>query len=177
MERARHIRLRAAAAALLPAVALAGCGGSGSGARPGGSGQGAGSRSTPSNTVLSGAPRTLGVAPAHPAPSSELTFTFTAPATTGVRGSHVISYSLSLTGPVRPGCVGAHEAGGSSVQRGARGQITLGPAELHAPWCAGRYSARILELRSAHCTGTALCPQYVSVVALVARTTFTIRQV
>jgi hypothetical protein len=92
-----------------------------------------------------------------------------------VHGKHEISYSLSLVGPDRTGCVGAHETGSPPVARGGQGQIVLGPSELQGPWCAGRYSARLLELSSAHCTGSAPCPQYVRVVGLVGRTTFTVR--
>jgi hypothetical protein len=94
----------------------------------------------------------------------------------GVHGRHVISYSLSLVGPQQAGCVSAHEAGAPRVAAGTGARIVIGPGELHAPWCAGRYVARLLELTSAHCTGTAPCPQYVRVVGLVGRRTFTVRR-
>lgn len=176
----------AGAAVLLAAGALAGCGGSGSGSGgSGGSGSGSGGSSSRSRTatgttgtVTTPAPHSgsLTLTPADPTTTSEITFAFTARAATGVHGSHEISYSLSLMGPYRTGCVGAHETGSPSVARGAQGRITLGPAELNAPWCAGRYSARLLELSSAHCTGSAPCPQYVRVVGLIGSATFTVRR-
>jgi hypothetical protein len=174
----------AGAAVLLAAGALAGCGGSGSGGSDaGGSGLGAtssrsGSTTSSTSTTTSSAPHSgsLSLSPARPTTSSEITFGFVARAATGVHGSHEISYSLSLIGPDHAGCVGAHESGSPPVARGAQGRITLGPAELQAPWCAGRYSARLLELSSAHCTGSAPCPQYVRVVGLIASATFTIRR-
>ena len=63
-----------------------------------------------------------------------------------------------------------------AVTRGAQGQITLGPAELREPWCTGMYEARLLELSSAHCTGSAPCPQYVRVVGIIGRATFTVHR-
>ena len=164
------------AVALLAAAALSGCGGSGSRSASGPGGSTASSTTRSTHSSPSPAPGSgLSLSPTHPTTSSELTFVFTAPVASGVHGSHVIDYSLSITGPAGSGCVGAHEAGAPRVGRGVRARITIGPAELHAPWCAGRYSARVLELRSAHCTGSAPCPQYVSVVGLVGRTSFTIR--
>jgi hypothetical protein len=158
------------AVGLLCAALVAGCGGSSSGP---------GTRSTSTTSgALSPAPHAgpLGLSPAHPRTTSELTFTFTAPTASGVHGSHVIGYSLSVTGPAAARCVGAHEAGSPSVVRGARVRITVGPAQLGAPWCAGDYSARVLELSSAHCTGSAPCPQYVRVVGIIADTAFLIRR-
>jgi hypothetical protein len=183
---ARPVRMRlpaVGAAALLAASALAACGGSGSGGSAGSTGSGSGSastsatRSTSTGSGTSPAPAqgTLTLSPARPTTRSELTFGFTAPVAAGVHGSHVIYYDLSLVGPTGTGCVGAHEAGASSVGRGVRAQIVVGPAELHAPWCQGRYLARVLELRRAHCTGSRPCPQYVAVAGVVGRLTFTIR--
>jgi hypothetical protein len=175
LERRVWMHLSAAGGAALLAVAgIAGCGGSGAGStRP------HSSSTTRSTGISSGPPSIhtgpLSLSPAHPTTRSQLTFGFTAPVASGVHGSHVISYSLSLSGPAGAGCVGVHEAGAPAVGRGARGQITVGPAELGAPWCPGRYEARLLELRSAHCTGSAPCPQYVAVAGLVGRRTFTIR--
>ncbi len=164
----------AGAAVLLAAGAIAGCGGSG-----GSGSSGSGTSSAPT-TVPTTAPTShsgsLSVSPAHPTTRSELTFRFTAPAATGVHGSHVISYSLSLVGPDRAGCVGAHETGSPPVADGAQGQIVVGPSQLQAPWCAGLYIGRLLELSSAHCTGSAPCPQYVRVVGLVGRTSFRVRR-
>lgn len=180
---ARRVRMPApglGTVALFAAVALGGCGGSGSGS----SGRTA-SRSTthstrtttsPTSPPPSGRTGPLSLSPPDPTTGSELTFRFTAPVAGGVHGKHVINYTLSLLGPEEAGCVGAHEAGAPAVVHGALTKITLGPAELHAPWCAGRYLARVIELRRAHCTGSVPCPQYVAVVGVVARTRFTIRR-
>lgn len=134
------------------------------------------SATSSSATSPSGRTGSLSLSPSDPTTSSELTFRFIAPVTSGVHGKHVINYTLSLLGPEEAGCVGAHEAGASAVVHGAQAQITLGPAELHAPWCAGRYLARVIELRRAHCTGSVPCPQYVAVVGVVGRMRFTIRR-
>lgn len=170
----------AGTAALAAAALLAGCGGSGSGSgttsRTAATSQSSSTTASTTTTTATAPPAgTLGLSPAHPATKSELTFTFTAPVASGVHGSHVISYGLSLLGPDQTGCVGTKEVGSPQVAKGARTQITVGPTQLHAPWCAGRYLARLLELRSAHCTGSAPCPQYIAVVGLVGRVAFTIR--
>lgn len=162
-------------AALLAAAALAGCGGSGSSARTGTSHTGTSHTGTArTGTSPSPSPATLGVRPAHPLTNSTITFSFTAPVASGVHGTHVITYSLSVTGAARPGCVGAHEANSPAVARGQTAQIALGPSQLGGPWCPGRYTARVLELQSAHCTGNTPCPQYIRVVGAVARGAFTV---
>jgi hypothetical protein len=184
VELARRVRMRvpaAGAAVLLAVGVLAGCGGSRSGGSGGSGSGGSSSSSTPAagstSTTTSPPPHSgsLTVSPAAPTTGSEITFSFTAPVSTGVHGTHEISYSLSVVGPDSGGCVNAHEAGSPSVTRGAQGQITLGPSELQEPWCTGMYEARLLELSSAHCTGSAPCPQYVRVVGLIGRATFNVR--
>jgi hypothetical protein len=179
---ARRVRMAAptlGTVALLAAAALAGCGGSGSG-RSGGTASRSTTHSTTTTSPTSPPPSEptgpLSLSPPAPTTSSELTFRFTAPVASGVHDKHVINYTLSLLGPGGAGCVGAHEAGVPAVASGAQTKITLGPAELHAPWCAGRYLARVIELRRAHCTSSVPCPQYVAVVGVVARRRFTIRR-
>ncbi|HET9125602.1 MAG TPA: hypothetical protein VFN65_12030 [Solirubrobacteraceae bacterium] len=177
MELPRRTRMRipaAAAAAFLLAAGLAGCGGSGASGTASSS-TAPGSRSSGSATTpRAGSASSLTISPARPTTRSELSFTFTAPLTSGVHGRHVISYSLSLVGPQQAGCVSAHEAGAPRIAAGPGARITIGPGEPHASWCAGRYVARVLELASAHCTGATPCPQYVRVVAVVGRRTFTV---
>ena len=166
----------AGAVVALAAVALAGCGGSGAGSGGSTSTGRSATSSTTASTPTAPHPGSLSVSPAAPTTSSEITFSFTAPVASGVHGRHEIDYSLSVLGPARPGCVGAHESGSPQVARGAQARITLGPAELQQPWCAGRYSARLLELSSAHCTGSTPCPQYVRVVGVVGTARFTVRR-
>jgi hypothetical protein len=157
-----HRRAVAGSAALVAASLIAACGAS----HPGSSTQSS-SPSTPHTGSLS-------VSPAHPRPDSAITFGFTAPVSSGVHGKSEISYSLSITGTVGAGCTSAHEAAPPSVARGAHATVTVGPVQLGKPWCAGAYSARVIELRSAHCTGSAPCPQYIAVVGIVAQTRFTV---
>ena len=149
--------------ALLAAGTLAGCGGSGSSAHTG-------------TTTSAPSPRAgpLSVRPAHPSTRSTISFSFTAPVASGVHGTHVINYSLSVTGTGRAGCVGAHERNAPPVGRGQTARIALGPGELGGPWCTGSYTARVIELESAHCRASVPCPQYIRVVGTVARASFTV---
>ena len=154
-------------ALLIGAPLLAGCGGSGSSA------QGPGGQTTPTSAGPTGA---LAISPGHPTTRSEITFGFTAPVASGRHGRYEIGYSLSVTGAARPGCVGAHEASAPSVARGGHATITLGPSQLGARWCAGPYTARAIELRSAYCSGSKPCPQFVAVVGIVARASYTVKR-
>ena len=163
--RARRARGAAAAAVAAAAVLLAGCGSSAHHA----------STTPPANTVPAGAPGTLRISPAHPTTRSSIEFAFTAPVTSGVHGRAEIDYSLSVTGTGGSGCVGAHEAAAPRTAKGARASLAIGPSQLGRPWCPGRYSARVIELQRAHCTGGTPCPQYIRVVAIVARATFAVR--
>ena len=160
MTRRRALLVVLAAAALL----ATGCGSSHSHARS----------APPANTVpASSAP--LHVSPAHPTTTDPITFAFTAPAATGVQGKYRISYSVSITGPSGADCTGAKEATIPQVGKGGTASVTVGPNELGHPWCAGAYTARAFELESASCTGSAPCPQFIRVVGIVARTSFTVK--
>src|ERR1700735_5895999 len=98
-------RTRAFAGALLKTIAaaavLAGCGGSSSN-------QG------------------LTFSPQHPHPSSNVTFSFTAPTRAGIVGKVIDSYSLSVTGPAGENCKGSDERAGSPVAQGAHAPISAG---------------------------------------------------
>ena len=151
------------------AVLLAGCGGSGAHRA---STATTSRTTTASSTATTPSSGSLRVRPSQANRSSEIAFGFTAPAASGVHGTARISYSLSVTGPAGAGCVGVHETSAPRVARGQRVTITLGPAELHAPWCPGAYTARAFELQRAACTGSQPCPQYIRVVAIVGRAAF-----
>jgi len=116
--------------------------------------------------------RRLTVSPGVRHPGSQLTFAFVAPVASGRQGSQLVSYSLSVTGPSGSGCVGVREAAAPAVGRHARARIVLGPAQLGAPWCAGPYTARVLELARAACSTGQVCPQYIRVVDTVGTTAF-----
>ena len=165
--RAARRRALAVAITAVGAAALAGCGSSG------GQRSSAAPASGSGNTATVHAGR-LSIAPAHAQPTSRIRFVFTAPAPSGVRHGMRTAYSLSATGPAGRGCVGVHEAGAPPVGANARATITVGPAQLGKQWCAGRYTARVLELQSAACKPSVPCPQYVRVVATVARGAFTV---
>jgi hypothetical protein len=158
LRRASTVALGAAVA-----LALAGCGSSQAHHGSGGS----------ANTVPSSQAQ-LRVSPARPTTTDPITFAFTAPEATGVHGTFQISYSVSITGPSGNGCAGAKEATVAQAGKGGTASVTVGPGELGSPWCAGTYSARALELQSAACKGTAPCPQYIRVVGIVARASFTV---
>jgi hypothetical protein len=116
----------------------------------------------------------LMVTPAKPHATSKITFSFTSPTRTGIVGKVIDSYSLSVTGPAGENCKGSHEQPGTTVAKGATERISVGPAQLGANWCVGPYTARVFEIQRAYCKPGALCPQYVRVAGIVARTSFTI---
>jgi hypothetical protein len=148
----RH-RTRAFAAAPLATIAaaavLAGCGGSSSN-------QG------------------LAVSPQHPHASSTVTFSFTAPTRAGVVGKVIDSFSLSVTGPAGANCKGSVERPGPPVAKGATAEIAVGPAQLGANWCVGPYTARVFEIQRPYCKPGVLCPQYLRIAGIVAKTSFSI---
>jgi hypothetical protein len=145
--------LLAFAAVTFVAALLAGCGGS----------------SSSSSTSKS-----LTVSPAHPSPSSTITFGFVAPTRAGIVGKVIDSYSLSVTGPAGANCKGSKEAAGTPIAKGATEHIQIGPSQLGANWCVGSYTARVFEIQRPYCKPSQVCPQYVRVAGIVARTSFTV---
>ena len=144
-----RLQARAFVGAIAAAALVAGCGGS------------SGSKG-------------LTVSPQHPHPSSTVTFSFTAPTRAGIVGKVIDSYSLSATGPAGTNCKGSAERAGSPVAKGAVERIGLGPTQLGADWCVGRYTARVFEIQRPYCKPGAVCPQYVRVAGIVATTSFSI---
>jgi hypothetical protein len=118
----------------------------------------------------------LTVSPQHPHPSSIVTFSFTAPTRAGIVGKVIDSYSLSVTGPAGVNCKGSAEQAGSPVAKGASERISLGPTQLGANWCVGPYTARVFEIQRPYCKPGVLCPQYVRVAGIVAKTSFSINR-
>jgi hypothetical protein len=116
----------------------------------------------------------LTVSPAKPHATSKITFSFTAPTRAGIVGKVIDSYSLSVTGPAGANCKGSQEQAGSPIAKGATERIALGPAQLGANWCVGLYTARVFEIQRPYCKPGQLCPEYVRVAGIVARTSFTI---
>ena len=118
--------------------------------------------------------RSLTVSPADPHPGSTITFGFVAPTRAGIHGKVIDSYSLSVTGPAGTRCKGSQEVAGTPVAKGATEHINIGPAQLHANWCVGPYTARVFEIQRPYCKAGNVCPQYVRVAGVVARTSFTV---
>ena len=116
----------------------------------------------------------LAVSPQHPHASSTLTFSFTAPTRAGIVGKVIDSFSLSVTGPAGENCKGSEERAGSPVAKGATERISIGPAQLGTNWCVGPYTARVFEIQRPYCKPGTLCPQYVRVAGIVAKTSFSI---
>jgi len=144
-----RLQARAFVGAIAAAALVAGCGGS------------SGSKG-------------LTVSPQHPHPSSTVTFSFTAPTRAGIVGKVIDSYSLSATGPAGASCKGSAEQAGSPVAKGAVERIALGPKQLGADWCVGPYTARVFEIERPYCTPGVVCPQYIRVAGIVAKTSFSI---
>ena len=116
----------------------------------------------------------LAVSPQHPHANSTVTFSFTAPTRAGIVGKVIDSFSLSVTGPAGANCKGSVERGGPAVAKGATAHIAVGPAQLGANWCVGPYTARVFEIQRPYCKPGVLCPQYVHIAGIVARTSFSI---
>jgi hypothetical protein len=154
-------RTRAFVAASLATIAAAalvtGCGGSSNG-----------------SSSASSASQGLTVSPQHPHATSTVTFSFTAPNRAGRVGKVIDSYSLSVTGPAGANCKGSAEQAGSPVAKGATAHIALGPAQLDANWCIGLYTARVFEIQRPYCKPGVMCPQYVHIAGIVAKTSFSI---
>jgi hypothetical protein len=148
-------RLWAVVVAALIAVAVAACG----------------SSSSSNSTANAGK---LAVSPSSPHPSSVITFSFVAPVRAGRDGKVINSYSLSVTGPAGEACKGSQEAAGSPVDQGQTSHIAIGPSQLHANWCVGPYTARVFEIQRPYCKPGTVCPQYVHVAGIVAKTSFTV---
>ncbi len=155
MSRGARWSAAAVVATLAIAVTLAGCGGS-------------------SSSSSSSAHAGLALSPDHPHPGSTLTFSFTAPVAAGRSGKVIDGYSLSVTGPAGAGCKGSGEAAGGAVAKGATARISIGPSQLGANWCVGPYTARVFEIQRPYCKPGAICPQYVRVAGIVARTSFSV---
>jgi hypothetical protein len=132
--------LLAFAAVVFAAAVVAGCGGSSS------SSSGSSSKS-------------LTVSPAHPNPSSTITFGFVAPTRAGIVGKVIDSFSLSVTGPAGADCKGSQEAAGTPIAKGATEHIQIGPSQLGTNWCVGSYTARVFEIQRPYCKPGQVCPQ------------------
>ena len=129
--------------------------GSGTAAPPGGSGA-------------------LAVTPAVGSPRSVIHFEVTLPYRTGPQGSLEIANALSVVGPQRPGCVGAHQEALPSLPTGQMAGVTVGPSQLGGPWCPGAYTARVEVVARPKCGPGQMCPQFVRLLAVLGPVRFRI---
>lgn len=114
----------------------------------------------------------LTVAPSLGTPTTVFVLRFTAPASTSVSGGARRGFQLGLTGSHNPGCVSTASVPVPAVSRGQTANIPLDPAKLGGRWCAGTYSARMLEVQMPACAPGTMCPQFVRVVGTVGRVSF-----
>jgi hypothetical protein len=114
----------------------------------------------------------LTVTPGTGAPTTVFKVRFTAPASTGTSGGSRRGFQLGVSGPQRPGCVGASSVALPSAARGASVNVGLDPAKLGGRWCPGAYLARVDEFQGPACSPGMMCPQFVRVVAIVGRVQF-----
>jgi hypothetical protein len=116
----------------------------------------------------------LQVHPQRAGRRSTLTFSFVSPVATGTAGDTETVASLSVSGTIRSGCVGAHAIGLAPLHVGERVAARLGPAQLSGSWCAGAYVARVTELARAACAAGQMCPQFIRLVGLIGEVRFVI---
>ncbi|MGA9860233.1 MAG: hypothetical protein WBQ18_20365 [Solirubrobacteraceae bacterium] len=136
------------------------------------------STTTTSTTTTSATPSAtahgLTVAPAVGSAHADLHFTFTPAATSGGPTRGGMSFSLSVSGPQRAGCIGAHGVGVPVTQTGRPVTVTLGPTQLGAPWCTGTYTARVVQFQRPLCQPGTMCPQFIRLVATLGPVRFRI---
>jgi hypothetical protein len=153
------------------AVALSGCGArsdtttSAAGSGSSTSASSTGSTTSASSTTPAG-PQPLSVRPAVGTARSDMQFSFTPASVAGRQGKLQVSYSLSVVGPRRSGCVGLHEAGIPVTAAGRAVTTSVGPAQLNGSWCPGSYTARVQELARPYCAAGTMCPQFIRVAAV-----------
>jgi hypothetical protein len=152
--------MRRLSAGVALALLLVACGGGGSPRS---------TRSSSTTTASAAAPPVghLSLTPSAPTPRSRVTFSFEAPAGAGHQGASLLSFVLSVAGPRRSGCLGPRTAAVPHVVKDTTARV-----QLPGPWCVGSYRAQVQEFARAYCKPGQMCPQFVRLVAVVARTTF-----
>ncbi len=123
----------------------------------------------------SGSPGLVGliVTPGAGAPATVFAFRFRAPASSGAVGATTrVSYLLSVLGPSRSGCLAARSSPVPDVAKDSDVSIALDPAKLGGSWCLGSFQAQVSELQKPVCPPGTMCPQFVRLIGVVARTRF-----
>jgi hypothetical protein len=132
----------------------------------------AGSSRTVTHSRPAAPAATLIVNPSMGAPTTVFELHFTAPATSAVASGQRQGFQLGLSGPQKSSCVGSRSVPVPTVAQGVRVNVPLDPANLGGRWCAGTYSARLLEVRTPVCSPGMMCPQFVRVVGTIGRVSF-----
>jgi hypothetical protein len=114
----------------------------------------------------------LVVGATHTGPASAVTLSFRSAASSGHQGALLVDYTLSVSGPVRSGCVGVHSEPLAAARKGSTVSVKLVPAALGGRWCAGTFRARVIETERPFCKPGTLCPQFVRLIGTVAGTSF-----
>jgi hypothetical protein len=105
---------------------------------------------------------------------SVMRFSFALPAAAATQASTQSSGALSIVGPRQAGCVGVHDEAIPSEPAGQTVDVSVGPAQLGGPWCAGTYTARVEVVQRPKCAAGMMCPQFIRVVAVLGPVTFRI---
>jgi hypothetical protein len=114
----------------------------------------------------------LVVGTTHVSPASAVTLRFRAAAGSGRQGTLLVDYTLNVAGPVRSGCIGAHSEALPVARKGAEVSVKLAPATLGGSWCAGAFTARVVETERPYCSPGTMCPQFIRLLGTVAQTSF-----
>jgi hypothetical protein len=175
--------------ALACAMALAGCAQSSNSRSTGAGGATAPTASTTTTPTTPTTPTTttsttpsppstgsgaLTASPTTGSPRSVINFSFVPPAATGVQGHDEVSAALSVVGPQKAGCIGAHHEPLSSLPLAQRATVSVGPAQLGGDWCPGTYTARVEIVARPKCAPGMMCPQFIRMVATLGPATFRI---
>ena len=114
----------------------------------------------------------LVVSSTRPSPASAVELSFREPVAGGREGTVLVDYTLSVAGPVRSGCVGLHSEQLPVARKGAVVSVKLVPAKLGGSWCAGTFTARVVETERPFCRPGTMCPQFIRLVGTIAKISF-----
>ncbi|HLH64350.1 MAG TPA: hypothetical protein VKV27_01490 [Solirubrobacteraceae bacterium] len=115
------------------------------------------------------------MSPAVGGPATVFEFSFTMPVSSASTTTTASSPSLEVAASARPGCVSAHAQSLGRSPAGASVRARLGPAQLGGRWCAGEWTARVVQLVRARCPAGEMCPQFIRLVAIAGPAGFRVR--
>jgi hypothetical protein len=115
--------------------------------------------------------RALTVSPSTGAPTTVFELHFSVPVVAAPSAGSKTSFELGVSGPQKAGCLAARAVAVPSAA-GTTVDIPLNPGQLGGRWCAGSYQVRVDEVQRPVCSPGTMCPQFIRVVATVARVSF-----